>query len=110
LCSLFFGTGGAWVHNANCDLSFFGKEIEKITKRVTGNVTRLGSKPGDKAVEVLFKDGTIFDMELTRVKETVFNPHIQKPVPKLFENALDTTRKKRAPTEAEIQWFNDLFK
>ncbi|MDW9405106.1 hypothetical protein GE454_18790 [Pseudomonas soli] len=93
--------------NPGIMLSIFGdKEISKATIRTTSNQTRLGDKGGEPGVHIEFADGTSFDMTRTRVKETEPNPYVPgKTRPVRYDDALDNSGKKRAPTEKELNWF-----
>ncbi|MHC8325518.1 two-partner secretion domain-containing protein [Pseudomonas sp. LB1P83] len=85
------------------------KEIGTITTRTTKNETRLGGQPGEPGVKIVFKDGTEFDMTRTRVKETESNPYVPgRTRPVKFEDAVNKQGDKRAPTRAELEWFDSI--
>ena len=86
-----------------------GSEIGTIFTRVTRNETRLGGVAGEPGVKIVNKDGSIFDMTRTRVKETELNPYVPGGTrPVKYENALNTQGTKRAPTQAELNWFDSI--
>ncbi|GID09093.1 hypothetical protein TMM008_62950 [Pseudomonas sp. 008] len=85
------------------------KEIGTITTRTTKNETRLGGQPGEPGVKIVFKDGTEFDMTRTRVKETESNPYVPgRTRPVKFDDAVNKQGDKRAPTKAELEWFDSI--
>ncbi|MGY2374322.1 two-partner secretion domain-containing protein [Pseudomonas sp. SDO524_S393] len=84
-------------------------EILNVKLRVTKNQTRLGGEPGEPGITITYKDGTSFDMTRTRVKETEPNPYVEGGIrPVKFEKAIDNSGKKRAPTQQELEWFNNI--
>ena len=106
---------GSWLKGQSLNLnlgslpSFGDKEVATVVTRTTKNETRLGGQGGELGVKITFEDGTEFDMTSTRVKETMPNPYVAggfRPV--IFDNALDSKGVKRAPTKAELDWFNGI--
>jgi len=62
-----------------------------------------------RGVKITYKDGTEFDMTSTRVKETEANPYVPGATrPVRYEDALDNKGIKRAPTQQELDWFNNI--
>ncbi|WP_455925615.1 two-partner secretion domain-containing protein [Pseudomonas putida] len=96
------------VDAENGDSSGVNK-IGVITTRTTKNTTRLGGEAGELGVKIEYDDGTTFDMTGSRVKETEPNPYVPgKTRPVRYDDALDNKGTKRAPTQAELDWFNSI--
>jgi RHS repeat-associated protein len=85
------------------------RKIGTIFTRTTKNETRLGGTAGEPGVKIVNRDGTEFDMTRTRVKETELNPYVPGGTrPVKYKDALNTQGTKRAPTPAELHWFDSI--
>ena len=87
-------------------------EIGTISTRVTANETRLGGVAGELGVKIEYKNGTVFDMTRTRVKEIELNSKSPTGLgkKKYGDDAINKQGDKRAPTESEIKWFDGISK
>jgi RHS repeat-associated protein len=79
------------------------ENISKVTSRI--------SRKGEKAIEVIYKDGSIIDINPSRVKKWTPNTHPNAPPNAVnavkFENAIPGTKgKKRLPTKTELDMLN----
>lgn len=85
------------------------RTIKTVKFRQTKGGGRLGGNDGGPGVRLEFKDGTYFDMTRQRVKQTELNPYVPgKTRPVIFDKPLNTQGDKRAPTKAELEWFDKV--
>ncbi|WNJ96375.1 hypothetical protein RND59_04560 [Vibrio ruber] len=87
------------------------KKVKDIRIITTRNTTKFSCQSGEPRVKVTYEDGTEFDMERTRKKETELNPRSPNGTsPKKYDkdSCIDRNGEKAAPNQSEQDWFNDL--